>query len=135
MIPLGRPRPLAIRIFAAAFLAAALLRLAYGLADLPLAETVYAAHLPLIAWDREATIIALSAEFTIALIPLVWIYLLAARFARWLVLGFGALRLVLSDPAGLAGTLLIAISMAALLTPQATRWFARRQEIDPAVFD
>ena len=31
------PRPLAIRVFAAAFLAAALLRLVRGLADLPLA--------------------------------------------------------------------------------------------------
>jgi hypothetical protein len=132
------PRPLAIRIFAAAFLAAAGLRLARGLGDLPLAETVFAVHLPWFAWDRDATIVALSAEFTIALIPLVWIYLFAAPFARWLVLGFGALRLAFLDPAALAGPLLIALAMASLLTPQANRWFRGEGEEEsdgPAVFE
>lgn len=132
------PRPLAIRVFAAAFLAAALLRLARGLSDLPLAETVYALHLPWLAWGRDATIIALSAEFTIALIPIAWIYLFAARFARWLVLGFGALRLAFLDPAALTGAVLVAIAMAGLLTPQASRWFARTpqsEEDGPAVFE
>jgi hypothetical protein len=107
------PRPLAIRVFAAAFLAAALLRLVRGLTDLPLAELVYAIHLP-------------------------WIYLFAAPFARWLVLGFGALRLAFLDPAALTGALLVAVAMASLLTPQAARWFARTRtpdEIDPAIFE
>jgi hypothetical protein len=132
------PRPLAIRVFAAAFLAAALLRLVRGLTDLPLAELVYAIHLPWFAWNRDWTIVALSAEFTIALIPLAWIYLFAAPFARWLVLGFGALRLAFLDPAALTGALLVAVAMASLLTPQAARWFARTRtpdEIDPAIFE
>jgi hypothetical protein len=133
------PRPLAIRVFAAAFLAAALLRLGRGLDDLPLAETIYAANLPWWPWDRDWTIVALSAEFTIALIPLVWIYLFAARFARWLVLGFGALRLAMLDPAALTGAVLVAIAMGSLLTPGAARWFARvpaeAEEDGPAVFE
>jgi hypothetical protein len=132
------PRPLAIRVFAAAFLAAALLRLVRGLDDLALAETVLAVHIPWFAWDRDWTIVALSAEFTIALIPLAWIYLFAAPFARWLVLGFGTLRLVFLDPAALAGPVLFAIAMASLLTPQAARWFARQPEPEedgPAVFE
>lgn len=133
------PRPLAIRIFAAAFLAAALLRLVRGLGQLPLTETVYAVNFPWIAWDRDLTIITLSAEFTIALIPILWIYLFAARFARWLVLGFGALRLVFLDPTALAGAGLALIAMASLLTPQAARWFARipepTEEDGPAVFE
>ena len=132
------PRPLAIRIFAAAFLAAALLRLTRGLDDLTRAQSAYAAHLPWFAWDRDGTIIALSAEFTIALIPLVWIYLFAAPFARWLVLGFGALRLAFLDPAALTGALLVAVAMASLITAQAGRWFARAPEPDedgPAVFE
>lgn len=131
------PRPLAIRVFAAAFLAAAVLRLVRGLDDLALSETILAVNVPGFAWDRDWTIVALSAEFTIALIPLAWIYLFAAPFARWLVLGFGALRLALLDPAALVGPLLIAIAMASLLTPQASRWFARQpeEEDSPAVFE
>jgi hypothetical protein len=131
-------RPLAIRVFAAAFLTAALLRLVRGLDDLPRAESAYAAHLPWFAWDRDWTIVALSAEFTIALIPLVWIYLFAAPFARWLVLGFGALRLAMLDPAALTGALLVAVAMASLLTAQAARWFARAPEPDedgPVIFE
>lgn len=131
------PRPLAIRVFAAAFLAAALLRLVRGLSDLPLAETVYAVNVPWFVWNRDWTIVALSAEFTIALIPLAWIYLFAAPFARWLVLGFGAVRLALLDPAALVGPLLIAVAMASLLTAQANRWFARtpEEEDGPAIFE
>jgi hypothetical protein len=132
------PRPLAIRVFAAAFLAAALLRLVRGLDDLTRAQSAYAAHLPWFAWDRDWTIVALSAEFTIALIPLVWIYLFAAPFARWLVLGFGALRLAMLDPAALTGALLVAVAMASLLTAQAGRWFARVPEPEqdgPAIFE
>ena len=67
-----------------------------------------------------------------------WIYLFAARFARWLVLGFGALRLAFLDPAALTGPVLIAVAMASLLTPQAARWFARSPEPEedgPAVFE
>ncbi|TAD82173.1 MAG: hypothetical protein EAY70_03915 [Sphingomonadales bacterium] len=131
------PRPLAIRIFAAAFLAAALLRLVRGLSNLPLAETVLAVHIPWFAWNRDWTIVALSAEFTIALIPLAWIYLFAAPFARWLVLGFGVLRLAMLDPAALTGPVLVALAMASLLTAQANRWFAREPEEEdgPAVFE
>lgn len=131
------PRPLAIRVFAAAFLAAAVLRLVRGLDDLTLSQAVFAAHLPWFAWNRDWTIVTLSAEFTIALIPLAWIYLFAAPFARWLVLGFGALRLALLDPAALVGAVLVAVAMASLLTPGANRWFARKpaKEEDPAVFE
>lgn len=131
------PRPLAIRVFAAAFLAAAVLRLVRGLGDLAMAQAVFAAHAPWMAWNRDWTIVTLSAEFTIALIPLAWIYLFAASFARWLVLGFGALRLAFLDPAALVGAVLVAVAMASLLTPGAGRWFARRPvgEDRPAVFD
>lgn len=129
------PRPLAIRVFAAAFLTAALLRLVRGLDDLALSETVFAVHAPWFVWNRDWTIVALSAEFSIALIPLAWIYLFAAPFARWLVLGFGALRLAFLDPGALAGPLLIALAMLSLLTAGANGWFARRKEDGPAVFE
>ncbi|MFO6446558.1 hypothetical protein ACLBKU_05370 [Erythrobacter sp. NE805] len=125
------PRPLAIRIFAAAFLAAALLRLLRGLDDLALAQATYAALAPWLPWSRDAAIVALSAEFTIALIPLAWITLFAARFARWLVLCMGAVRLVMFDGTALAGTVLVVTAMASLLTPAAARWFAGQPEEEP----
>ncbi|MFM7349141.1 MAG: hypothetical protein ACKO01_06585 [Erythrobacter sp.] len=132
-------RPLAIRVFAAAFLAAAVLRLVRGLSDLPLAELAYAGHAPWLAWNRDWTIVALSAEFTIALIPLAWIYLFAAPFARWLVLGLGLVRLAMFDGSALTGACLAVVAMASLLTPAASRWFAgepdREEEDGPAVFE
>jgi len=131
-------RPLAIRVFAAAFLAAAVLRLVRGLADLLLAALAYTAHAPWLPWDRDWTIVALSAEFTIALIPLVWIYLFAAPFARWLVLGMGAVRLAMLDWSALTGPVLTAVAMASLLTPSAARWLRGEpdaEEDGPAVFE
>lgn len=130
-------RPLAIRVFAAAFLAAAVLRLVRGLSDLPMAELAYAAHVPWLAWNRDWTIVALSAEFTIALIPLAWIYLFAAPFARWLVLGFGLVRLAMFDGSALTGAALAVVAMASLFTAGAARWFAGTDdgEDGPRVFE
>jgi hypothetical protein len=138
------PRPLAIRAFAAAFLAAAALRLARGLTDLPLAQAGLSHDLPWFAWDRDWTIVALSAWFTIALIPVTWVYLFAAPFARWLVLGFGVVKLgwalwaLPERPLGgfmLAELALIGIAMLSLLTPEAARWFAREPQSDREIFE
>jgi hypothetical protein len=131
----GGKRPLAIRVFAAAFLAAAILRLVRGLSDIEGSAVAFALQAPSITWTRDLTITVLSAEFSIALIPLVWIYLFAARFARWLVLVFGALRLWFLDPSALMGAALMATAMASLLTAQANRWFSQKEGIDPAVFE
>jgi len=130
-------RPLAIRVFAAAFLAAATLRLVRGLNDLELSALALARRAPWLAWDRDGTIVALSAEFTIALIPIIWIYRYAAPFARWLVLGFGALKLWSLGLASPTESLLLLLAMASLLTPTARGWFARKGqgEVDPAVFE
>lgn len=142
------PRPLAIRVFAAAFLAAALLRLGKGLDDIEMAAIGLAKRAPWLAWDRDSTIIALSAEFTIALIPIVWIYLFAAPFARWLVISFGALKLwglrfltvsllqsVSIASLALAEPALVLIAMVSLMTVGANRWFTQRKEDGPAVFE
>jgi hypothetical protein len=142
------PRPLAIRVFAAAFLAAAAIRLGQGLADIERAAIGLAMRAPWFGWDRDWTIIALSAEFTIALIPIAWIYLFAAPFARWLVLGFGALKLwglrlpalfALQSgsiaPLSLTEPALVLMAMVSLLTVGANHWFAQRKENGPAVFE
>ena len=146
------PRPLAIRVFAAAFLAAAIIRLGQGLANVEVAAIGLALRAPWFAWTRDSTIIALSAEFTIALIPIAWIYLFAAPFARWLVLGFGVLKLwgmrlgamFLLQSGGLAGGLaslgwaepaLVLAAMVSLLTAGANRWFADRPAMAPEIFE
>jgi hypothetical protein len=142
------PRPLAIRVFAAAFFAAAVLRLARGLDDVEMAAIGLAKRAPWFAWDSDWTIIALSAEFTIALIPLAWIYLFAAPFARWLVIGFGALKLwglrllsvsmlqsVSIASVSLAEPALVLIAMVSLLTVGANHWFMQRKENGSAVFE
>lgn len=142
------PRPLAIRVFAAAFIAAAAMRLGQGLADIELAALGLAVRLPWFAWDRDWTIVALSAEFTIALIPIVWIYLFAAPFARWLVLGFGALRLwgmragalLMLQTGSIAPLMwaepaLVLLAMLALVTSGAHLWFGRRHDAGVETFE
>lgn len=142
------PRPLAIRVFAAAFLAAATIRLGQGLADVELAALGLAIRLPWFSWDRDWTIVAVSAEFTIALIPIAWIYLFAAPFARWLVLGFGTLKLwglganaVLMLQTGSfalsrwAEAAFVLLAMLSLLSAGAHRWFAKRQEAGAEIFE
>ncbi|MBI1404027.1 MAG: hypothetical protein GC147_12545 [Porphyrobacter sp.] len=142
------PRPLAIRVFVAAFLAAATIRLGQGLADVELAALGLARRAPWLAWNHDTTIVALSAEFTIALIPIAWIYLYAARFARWLVLVFGTFRLWAAWPGVLlalrAGSIaplhwaepaLLLAAMVSLVTPGARRWFAKARELGPEIFE
>jgi hypothetical protein len=92
----------------------------------------------------------LSAEFTIALIPVVWIYGFANRYARWLVLGFGGAKLALFAYAlaqwlasGGGGALLpqytapalTFIALAALLSESATRWLNPEKAAHVAVFE
>jgi hypothetical protein len=138
------PRPWPVWLFAAAFGAAAVLRLVTGLGDLVRAQMGWIIRFPALPWDRDWTIVALSAEFTIALIPIVWIFGFANRYARWLVLGFGAIKLiglrglpVTGDdayPSYLVEPALVVIAICALLTPAAGRWLAPKKELDPALF-
>ncbi|MEM6857189.1 MAG: hypothetical protein AAF559_04885 [Pseudomonadota bacterium] len=48
-----------------------------------------------ITFSRDALIVASFTAFTIALIPIVWIYFLASSRARWVVMGFGFLKLAI----------------------------------------
>jgi hypothetical protein len=148
MIPLSRTRPLTINIFAAAFLAAAVIALADGLGDLAAMQDMLAASLPDIGWSRDAVIVTLSARFSIALIPIAMVWLSAVRFARWMVtvmalgkliiLPEGAALIVAGgaiDTAWFAALLLGLFAVAMLFTPASNRWFAKPQEANPAVFE
>ena len=148
MIPLSRRRPLSISIFAAAFLAAALIAFLDGLGDIPVLQRMFQANVPDIAWSRDAVIVTLSARLSIALIPVAMVWLSAVRFARWMVtvLGLGkllnlpeALRLIAAggevDTAWLVALVLSLFAVAMLFTPASNRWFRDKGGVDPAVFE
>ena len=82
------PRPLSIYAFAAMFLVAALHAYVTGLQNLDLKQMAFAATVPAEAWNRDWTIVTLSAIFSIAFIPVAWIVLFASRVAFWLVTVF-----------------------------------------------
>jgi hypothetical protein len=148
MIPLSRTRPLSINVFAAAFLAAALIAFLDGLRDIPDMQALLSANVPDIDWSREAVIVTLSARLSIALIPIAMVWLSAVRFARWMVtvLGLGKLlnlpegiRLIADgaplDTAWLTSMVLGVFAIAMLFTPASNRWFAGKGAVDPAVFE
>ncbi len=148
MIPLSRTRPVSINIFAAAFLAAALIAFLDGLRDIPGLQEVLSVNVPQIAWSRDAVIVTLSARLSIALIPIAMVWLSAVRFARWMVtvLALGKLLMLPDgigaiaaggavDTAWLTALVLGLLAVAMLFTPASNRWFARQPENDPAVFE
>ncbi len=148
MISLARTRPLTINIFAAAFLASAVIALVDGLRDIPAMQAMLTANVPDFAWTRDAVIVTVSARFSIALIPIALVWLNAANFARWMV-AVMALGKLVNLPEGLAlvadggridSAWLTALALGLLATamlfmPDSNRWFAKRPEADPAVFE
>ena len=148
MIPFARTRPFSINIFAAAFLAAAVIAFLDGLRDIPAFQELMRVNLPQIDWTRDAVIVTLSARLSIALIPIAMVWLSAVRFARWMVtvLALGKLLMLPEglraiaaggavDTAWLTALLLGLLAIAMLFTPASNRWFARQPENDPAVFE
>ena len=148
MIPFARTRPFSINIFAAAFLAAAVIAFLDGLRDIPAFQELMRVNLPQIDWTRDAVIVTLSARLSIALIPIAMVWLSAVRFARWMVtvLALGKLLMLPEglraiaaggavDTAWLTALLLGLMAVAMLFTSASNRWFARKEENDPAVFE
>jgi hypothetical protein len=148
MIPLSRTRPLSINIFAAAFLAAALIAFVDGMRDITGYQSMMSANVPQIVWTRDAVIVMLSARLSIALIPIAMVWLSAVRFARWMLtaLGLGKLlnlpdgmRLIAEgapvDTAWLSSLALGLFAVVMLFTPASNRWFADKGGVDPAVFE
>lgn len=149
MIPLSRPRPTPINIFAAAFLTAALVPFLTGMTELGLTETRLQVTYPYFPWDRDRVIVWLCSNLTIALIPLAMVWLMAAGVARWLV----SAMTLLKAPGAFTGAVALAggasggeaeqvVSFAfavlgalMLFLPASHEWFARAKEVDPAVFD
>ena len=87
------PRPWTIWAFGACLLILALYNLFIGLDDWHAVARALSSIAPWFDWSREWAIVAVFSEFTIALIPLVWIVVFAASFARWFILFFGLIKL------------------------------------------
>lgn len=120
------PRPPGIWGACLCFLIAGLWALISGLSNLAASQVAYTSAFPGFEWNRDWAIVALSAEFTIALIPIVWIFLVARPFARWMVSALGVWKLywLIGGGAGewvQAG--LIVISIALLFMPDSNRYF------------
>ncbi|RPF71497.1 hypothetical protein [Aurantiacibacter spongiae] len=131
------PRPLAIHLFAALFLAQGLIAFGAAMTDLPAYAAWYVSHLPVPAPGRDAAIVLASARLTIAAIPVALVWLLAVRFARWFVAAVALARLASAPVAIADGTasgawwasLALALFAAVcLFTPAAAAWFAGGRE-------
>lgn len=148
MTPVKGSRPYAIKLFALAFLIAALASFAERMSNLELAQLDWTVRAPWFAWNRDWTIVASSAELSIALIPLTWIVVFASSFARWMVLAFSLLKLTdivdlihfwfvtgTFDPLSLIEPGLILIALIALFTPSASQWLTKRDSPLADVFE
>jgi len=138
------PRPITVNLFALILLAIAGLNLGSALFDLPAQEEALKALGLGLEWNRDWTIVASSAWFTVELIPIALIWLLGSKFARWLlvsmaiiksILMFGNLPMLYAAPGLLAGNLLAMGAIALLFTRDANRWFETAPQTDPRDFD
>jgi hypothetical protein len=143
------PRPHSITIFAAAFLASAVIAYLGGLSDIPAHQTLLTENVPEVVWSRDHVIVLLSARLSIAVIPVALVWFFAASFARWMVtlLALGKLinlpaaaKMISNeqslDPAWLVSLLLAMLAVFLLFTPASNRWFARGDDApDPAIFE
>ncbi len=129
------PRPWPIQFFAAILVLHGLWGLMSGLVSLDEAAAGLALFAPWIDWDRDRTIIALSASFTIVLIPVVAIWFFASRIARFLLsalallalpTALGAVWVLLTgrsdDWSIVVDALVTPFAVGLLYTPEARHW-------------
>ncbi|MEE4337603.1 hypothetical protein [Erythrobacter sp.] len=137
------PRPLAVHAFAAVLLGLAAWNLAAALWDLPAQEEILRSLGLGFEWNRDWTIVASSAWFTVELIPILAVWLWASRFARGFITAMAGVKVVLilsnlpmlyALPGVLAGQSISLVAVALLYTRAANDWFARKSD-DPAVFE
>lgn len=137
------PRPLAVQAFAAILLALAAWNLAAALWDLPAQEEILRSLGLGFEWNRDWTIVASSAWFTVELIPIAAIWLWASRFARGFITAMAAIKVVLilsnlpmlyALPGVLVGQSTSLAAVALLYTRAANVWFDKESS-DGAVFE
>ena len=135
-------RPWPINLFAVILLTIAGLNLAAALFDLPRQQEFLLSLGLGIEWNRDWAIVASSAWFTIELIPVALVWLIASRFARGFISVMAAIKalLILGDllllyalPGLLLGQGIALVAVTLLYHRDANDWFAK-EEVDPATF-
>ena len=146
-------RPLTISLFAACFLTVAFAGLVLALVDPETTWFVWADRLDSLGIlgalppTQEVGLVMACAMFTIALIPIVWIYVLGSTRARWIVLVFSLLKLALwFDASTFAGysdagemirsaePLLVVAALVFLFSSSSIRWLTNKQGQDTEAF-
>lgn len=148
MTAIIRKRPWAVHAFAIGIGGFAIYNLVSGLRSIEAWVLELQMNFPEIAWDRDSVIVALSARFTIVMIPVVAIWGFGSRLARLLV----SAMVLLSLPGSAFQTYdrlhlgfevwgqtvlftIIAIALTAMLfAPSARHWFSKEPGIEPATF-
>ena len=139
-------RPPIVWVFSACFLAAALTSLLLGLSRV--GAPGWSFELLGNELTGDAAIVGMSAMFTIALIPVVWIFGFGSRFARWFVLLFGLVKLLgfrevvlavvrdgnVSMLEFLIEPCLITVALLCLLSPAMGDWVGNAKEASPDTF-
>ncbi|MBD2843133.1 hypothetical protein [Erythrobacter rubeus] len=126
------PRPLSINAFAVILLVIAAANLIAALLDVPAQEDNLRSLELGFDWNRDWTIVASSAWFTIELIPIALVWLAASRFARIFITCMAAVkaallaanfRALLESPTILAAECIALAAVMLLYTRAASRWF------------
>lgn len=140
------PRPLAIKLFAALFVAKAVTVFYFDICNVESQLAYYAGRYPSFEFSKDTIIVITSARLTIAAIPVALIWFYASNFAKWmatclaflpafrfpaflsLLLNSGTLDFRWAIPSLLA---LVAVSF--LFARDAGAWFAKTED-DAATF-
>ena len=143
-----RRPPFSIRLFAVAFLLAALVAFLGDITHLDATIAMLEANTTGLGWTRDMAIVAISARLSIAVIPIALVWFLASGFARWMVVLMSLGKLI-NVPAAIeawqtGGTpgayfmmsnLLAYFAVACLFAPGARLWFNTSGGDDAQVFD
>ena len=142
------PRPWSIRLFGVLLIIYAHFGLIAGLSFLDLQQRHLELQFPQFEWNRDWAIVWVSAQFTIALIPLIAVCLFASKVARWLVSAMALVSLPwiasyvqtfvlhgVMDWQSLVQALVPVICAGLLFMPSAAQWLRQEEVNDAATFE
>lgn len=142
------PRPWPVWAYAVSAAVFAIYNLIYSLTSLETSQLIWESFLPEIEWNRDLVIVAVSARFTIVMIPVIVIWSFASRIARilavlmWLQSVPGGIYLSIShiESASPIWTWPIwwlvgfGVLVLILFLPRSNRWFKNKGESDADAF-